>query len=145
MGCAHATACTLAICSSSSSHAVPFVTSRNAKANINTILSYPFEKFLGGHVARWGDRTDVLEYQQFFDDLLQLAAESVLSAADQFLPLYEDGNIFLFLRTWYDSMAFVPASWLKNGVGNWLPSMSTILEGTLDMTPERGVRQGSLT
>src|SRR3989338_2943555 len=105
------------------------------RANINTILSYPFEKFLGGHVARWGDRADILEHQQFFDALLQFAAEAVLPA-DQFLPLYANGNLFLFLRTWYDSMACLCASKLVDKWGGQLAAVDVYSESHCYMVQE---------
>jgi glyoxylase-like metal-dependent hydrolase (beta-lactamase superfamily II) len=75
-------------------------------ANVNEILKYPFEKFIGGHVGRWGTRSDILDHESFLNDLLDIAAETGSLSPDSFAPYYtQQGNLFNFLRSWYETMA----------------------------------------
>jgi glyoxylase-like metal-dependent hydrolase (beta-lactamase superfamily II) len=97
--------------------------------DLDELLSYDFDYYIGGHLGRLGDKADVEEAKQFFFSLLKIAEKTGELPADDYMKLMEkDGNFWLFLRTWYDDMACNCAKELIDRWGGILAAIDVYAE-----------------
>jgi len=97
------------------------------QANIDAILAFPFEKFVGGHMARWGDRADITEARDYYTSLLQIASNTLTSPID-YSYLLATGNIWNFIRATNDEAACACVKQLVQRWGGILAAVDVFSE-----------------
>jgi glyoxylase-like metal-dependent hydrolase (beta-lactamase superfamily II) len=75
----------------------------------NQILEYDFNVLIGGHITRWGNRADVIEAKEYFDDMVAYAEEALalLSNRETALGIINSApyeHSFPGLENWINSM-----------------------------------------
>jgi glyoxylase-like metal-dependent hydrolase (beta-lactamase superfamily II) len=73
------------------------------------ILEYDFDVLISGHITRWGDRQDVLDAKEYWDDMVAFAWEAIdqmsnRPAALSIIQAAPAEHSFVGLENWINSM-----------------------------------------